>query len=170
MPNSRCGTPFGSRAVAASPHGIGMTGRGPARAEHHEPVTDPCTPGSQTDITLARRRRGDVIRWETVMQRTLKLLTAPVALTIAVALGAAAMMPSGALAATHERSAKVRHVGAAHDHHAGYHRHRAYRSYGAIPGGAYGAIPGGPGFSSPSYPGYGYGYGDNSHGCSACVD
>ena len=40
---------------------------------------------------------------------------------------------------------------------------RNYR-YGTGPGGAFNAVPG----ASSSYPGYGYGYGDNSHGCSAC--
>jgi hypothetical protein len=39
----------------------------------------------------------------------------------------------------------------------------SYRQYRTEPANAYGAMPGGA-----SYPGYGYGYGDNSHGCSAC--
>jgi hypothetical protein len=100
------------------------------------------------------------------MQRILKFLPTPVALTMAAILASAAIAPSGALAAAHERSAaKTRHFTAAREHNAD---DRRYRAYGAGPANAYGAIPGGPGISSPSYPGFGYGYGDNSHGCSAC--
>jgi hypothetical protein len=84
------------------------------------------------------------------MQRILKFLRTPLALTMAAMLASAAIAPSGALAASHQ------------------HRHRAHRAYGTSPTNAYGAIIGGSGFSSPAYPGYGYGYGDNSHGCSAC--
>src|SRR3979411_90285 len=107
------------------------------------------------------------------MQRILQILPTLVALTGAAILTLAAMAPSGVLAAAHERSAavaKTRHFTATREHHTNYRRYRAHREVGAGPPGAYGAIPGGSAFSSPSYPGYGYGYGDNSHGCSACVD
>jgi hypothetical protein len=85
---------------------------------------------------------------------------------LAIAIAATAMFatvaPSGAIAGTsaHPRTA----------HNADYPRYRAYREYGAGPTSAYGAIPGGSGFARPSYQGYGYGYGDNSHGCSACTN
>src|SRR5438552_7648247 len=107
------------------------------------------------------------------MQRILKFLSVRLALTAAAILASAAIAPSAALAAAHERSAaapKIRHSTAAHQYSANDRRYRALRAYGAGPTNAYGAILGGSGVSSPSYPGYGYGYGDNSHGCSACVD
>ena len=46
---------------------------------------------------------------------------------------------------------------------------REDRAYRVGPANAYGAVPGAPGIASPSYPGFGYGYGDNSHGCGACA-
>jgi hypothetical protein len=107
------------------------------------------------------------------MRRILQFLPTLLALTVVAILAIAAMAPSGVLAATHERSAavaKTRHFTATRERHASYRGYRAHREVGADPAGAYGAIPGGSVYSSPSYPGYGYGYGDNSHGCSACAD
>ena len=105
------------------------------------------------------------------MQRILQFLPVHLALTMAAILASAAIAPSAALAA-HERSAaapKIRHSTAA-QYSANDRRYRALRAYGAAPTNTYGAMLGGSGVSGPSYPGYGYGYGDNSHGCSACVD
>jgi hypothetical protein len=78
------------------------------------------------------------------------------ALAIAATAMFAAVAPSRAIAGAlaHARTAAQR------AHNANYHR---YRGYGAGPASAYGAIPGGSGFASPSYPGFGYGYGDNSY-------
>ena len=73
------------------------------------------------------------------------------ALAIAATAMFAAGAPSSAIAGT-SRQHKATHFTAQRTHHASY---RAYRAYGAIPGGS--------GFASPSYPGYGYGYGDNSN-------
>ena len=79
---------------------------------------------------------------------------------LALATAAAAMLATGAPAdARSARQHKATHFTAqGTDYH-----HRTYRAYGAGAAGAYGAMPGGSGFSGPSYPGYGYGYGDNSH-------
>lgn len=79
----------------------------------------------------------------------------------------AAVAPSSAIAGTSTHARTARQYQAAHftAHNTNYRR---YREYGAGPASAYGAILGGSGFASPSYPGFGYGYGDNSHGCSAC--
>ena len=55
-------------------------------------------------------------------------------------------------------------------HHKAAHLAVPYegRAYGAGAYGAYGAMPG-PAVAAPSYPGFGNGYGDNSHGCGACA-
>jgi hypothetical protein len=91
------------------------------------------------------------------------------ALTIAATAMFAAVAPSRATAGA-SRQHHATHFAAQRAHHAGYRGYRAYGEYGAGPASAYGAIPDGSGFASPSYPGFGYGYGDNSHGCSACTN
>jgi len=78
-----------------------------------------------------------------------------VALAIAATAMFAAVASTSAQART-ERQHQARHFTAQRAHVANDHRYRAYRAYGAMPGG-------GSGFASPSYPGFGYGYGDNSH-------
>jgi hypothetical protein len=126
---------------------------------HHRSVSDwrvraPATVG-------AKREAGRPENVENRMQKIFKRAAAPLVLTMAAMLASAVVMaPTGALAAHHKGAATARH-------HASHHRAGAYAGSAA---GAYGAIPSGPAFSSPSYPGFGYGYGDNSHGCSACVD
>jgi hypothetical protein len=79
---------------------------------------------------------------------------------VALAIAATAMVAAAAPSSAHARAAR---------HHAASHL-AAQRAHGESdrPYRAYGAMPGGPGFADPSYPGFGYGYGDNSHGCSAC--
>jgi hypothetical protein len=91
------------------------------------------------------------------------------ALAIAATAMFAAVAPSSAIAGT-SRQHHATHFTAQRPRHAGYRGYRAYGEYEAGPASAYGAIPGGSEFASPSYPGYGYGYGDNSHGCSACTN
>jgi len=93
------------------------------------------------------------------------------ALAIAATAMFAAAVPSSAIAASaHDRIARqhnATHFAARRAHDANYRQDRSYREYGAGPANAYGAIPGGgSGFASPSYPGYGYGYGDNSQNTS----
>jgi hypothetical protein len=87
------------------------------------------------------------------MQKIFKSL--PTAFMMTAMLASAVIVPSEAFAASHR--AKARHFTAA-------------RTRGTFPANAFGSIPGGSGYSGPSNPGYGYGYGDNSRGCSACAD
>jgi len=68
-----------------------------------------------------------------------------------------------AIADTSAQARTVKHHKATH-----FSTSRGDRVYGAGPYGAYGAIPG-PAIVAPSSPGFGYGYGDNSHGCGACA-
>jgi hypothetical protein len=103
---------------------------------------------------------------ETVMRQIRGFSLGAVALAIAAAAMFAAVAPSSAIAAAsaHARTARqhqATHFTAQRAHNA---NDRPYRGYGAGPVSAYGAIPrGGSGFASPSYPGFGYGYGDNSN-------
>jgi hypothetical protein len=88
-------------------------------------------------------------------------------LAIAATAMFAAIAPSSAMADTsaHARTARLHratHWAARHAHDANDRQYRAYGEYGAGTANAYGAMPGGSGYVSPSYPGYGYGYGDNS--------
>lgn len=78
-------------------------------------------------------------------------------LSLAIA-AAATVAPSGAFARTHHKvhATTARAPGA---------EARSLRLYGPGAANAYGAIPGGS-----SSPGFGYGVGDNSHGCSACTN
>jgi hypothetical protein len=94
------------------------------------------------------------------------------ALAIAATAMFAAVAPSSATAGTSEHARTARQHKATHftAQRAYNANDRRYREYGAGPASAYGAIPDGSGFASPSYPGFGYGYGDNSHGCSACTN
>jgi hypothetical protein len=90
------------------------------------------------------------------------------ALAIAATATLAAFEPSSAIAGTsaHARTARLHratHLAAPRAYDANYPQYRVYREYGVGPADAYGAIPGGSGYASPSYPGYGYGYGDNSN-------
>ena len=89
---------------------------------------------------------------ESLMQHIARLSLGVFALAVAVA----AAVPSGAMARTPHKGSHA----APREKPAEIQGYR----YGSRPNGAYDAIPGG----SSSYPGYGYGYGDNSHGCSAC--
>jgi hypothetical protein len=183
-PSSRSRIPERVVSPQRSPtHPPPIAGKG---RRDHKPVTDPCGPCARSDIPAAHRTRGThgalvvlsciqllSYLWGNIMQKILQFLPTVLALTGAVILASAAIAPSSVSAATHERSAavaKTGHVTATRERHATYRRYRAPREVGAGPIGAYGAIPGGSVYSSPSYPGFGYGYGDNSHGCSACVD
>jgi hypothetical protein len=93
---------------------------------------------------------------EATMQHRAGFSLGVVSLT-AAALAVAALAPSSAFARSQHRA----HVST---QRAPIIEDRGYRVYGAGPSSAYGAMPG----SGSSYPGFGYGYSDNSHGCSAC--
>lgn len=87
---------------------------------------------------------------------------------LALAVATTSMLANAPADARATRHPKATHFTADRAPDAGYRSYRVERDYGAGSASAYGAIPGGPGLAGPSYPGFGYGYGDNSHGCSAC--
>jgi hypothetical protein len=108
----------------------------------------------------------DLLLKETVMQQLRGFSLGAVALAIVATVMLAAVAPSSAIAGTSAHARIARHHKATHFTAQRAHdgNYRRYRAYGAGPAGAYGAIlGGGSGFASPSYPGFGYGYGDNSY-------
>jgi hypothetical protein len=97
-----------------------------------------------------------VCRQETVMKNRTGLLLGVLSLAAATVVTVA---PSAAFARTHHKV----HVTGSHVAHRAMAR--TSRAYGPGATNAYGAMPGG----SPA-PSFGYGVGDNSHGCAACTN
>jgi hypothetical protein len=108
-------------------------------------------------------RTHHVCRQEAIMQYRSGFSIRTVSFAIAACATVAAIAPSGAFARSpHKSHAATSRAAPAPD----AQNSRSYRSGNTN---AFGAMQSGPS-SSGSSASYGYGVGDNSHGCSACVN
>jgi hypothetical protein len=113
-------------------------------------------------LECLRSRTHRVCRQENIMQYRPGLSIRTVSLAIAACAAVAAIAPSDALARSqHKTHAPTSRAAPAADM-------QGSRTYGPGGANAYGAMQGGS--SSSGSASFGYGVGDNSHGCSACVN